>query len=117
MTDPTRATEHCAHPSYRLPCLVPHCARWRGHRKGHPIKPGTRFICGPHWRATDSLHRRALSRARRRTKDALSWGTQADGFVTFQTPARRLEYRQAVAAEVRLWRRLRREAIERAAGL
>ena len=75
----------------RLACLVPGCRHTRGDRKGDPILPGMEWICAEHWRLVPRPLKAIRTRARRKGKGG--------------------------AVLARLWRRIRREAIERAMGL
>ena len=75
----------------RLRCIVPGCSHTRGDRKGDPITPGMEWICAGHWRLVPRALKAIRTRARRKGKD------------------------RVVLA--RLWRRIRREAIERALGI
>lgn len=78
-------------PGDRIPCCVPFCRRTRRNDIGFE-----EWICDDHWRAVPAPMRRVYSRALRR-------------------------YRRGVGGygepESRLWRRLRRAAVEAAAGL
>lgn len=72
--------------------MVPGCRHARGDRKNDPLPPVQNYewICGEHWRAIPAARRRVYHRANRIK-------------------------RSHVAAI--LWRRLKRLAIERAAGI
>lgn len=77
--------------SLRMACQVPGCRRTRGQRKGEPpLTPTTEWICGDHWRMVPRELRRLLFTARRRRRQRL----------------------HALA-----WRRAKRAAVERAAGI
>ena len=85
----------------RLSCCVPFCHRTRGDRKGDPLRPGMEWLCGDQWRLCDKNYRRAYGRHRRKwrrfspkQRDVLMWVVMD-----------------------RLWRRLKRQAIERAMGI
>jgi hypothetical protein len=82
----------------RISCIVPFCRHTRGDRKGDPLKPGTEWICGDHWRLVDRQHRSAYGRYGKRWR-------------RFGPPPRSRE------AHARLWAWLKRRAIERAAGI
>lgn len=80
----------------RIACVVPGCRRKRGQRKGEPpITEHTEFICRDHW----ALVPRSLKLLRRRLRRR--HGDRPRGWV----------------ADRRIWGRMRRHAIERAAGL
>lgn len=72
----------------RIPCLVPGC---RCGSRRFPPAPGREYICAKHWRLVDKSLKLTRSRGRRRGK-----GERFDRLV---------------------WMRMRRQAIERAAGL
>lgn len=75
----------------RISCIVPFCRRTRGDRKGDPITPGMEWICAEHFRPIDRAMKRIYRRAIRRDRCS--------------------------PATARIWRRLKRAAIEAAAGL
>lgn len=82
----------------RISCVVPFCVLTRGDRKGDPIKPGMEWICGDHWRLIEKQPRRVYGRMRKRRRKFSP--TQSD-----------------IEAEWRLWRWLKRKAIESAMGI
>lgn len=79
----------------RIPCEVPFCRRTA--KREPQDEPDTRIICGGHWRFGDARPRRVYSRARRKYK---------------RTGDPR--YR---AIMNRCWERVRKQAIERSAGV
>ena len=82
----------------RICCIVPGCTRTRGLRKGETeLQSHWEWICGVHWPATSKRLRRVWFRAKRRTNRNPSEAN--------------------LAAEDRLWRRMKRHAIERAMGI
>jgi len=106
----------------RIYCVVPGCRHTRGDRKGDPVTPTMEWICGDHRRhiprAMRALYRRAYRRADRAEArfnslyDANLSGQDATGFEDALEAATR-----ALNVRARLWRRVRREAIERSLGL
>lgn len=80
----------------RLPCLVPFCGRTA------PYKAHTEIICGKHWRMVPKRHRAALTRRRRRLLRIMSTSPRYPG---------------ALNAYRRMWRRIRRAAIEAGSGI
>jgi hypothetical protein len=93
--------------SIRIRCCVPHCAHTLGQRKGdaEPLTPSTQWICRNHWMAIPKRMRMVHSRA---------WNWQHD------KPYRRKGsplMRDNDEVSWRIWRRCKRAAIERAAGL
>lgn len=89
--------------SDRLPCLVPHCRRTRRQEPDPVNVDGQIFdlmeewICPRHWPLVPAEARRIYSAAKRRL--------------------RKLQNQKCAAVAARLWRRCKREAIERAAGI
>lgn len=81
-----------AYPSdvQKLCCCVPLCERWRGDRKGDPVSQYDVFICQEHWSLTSKTWRRRHVLFRRRQRYDLA---------------------------ARMFARLMKQAIERAAGL
>lgn len=63
-----RAPDDCVHPDFRLQCSVPHCRRWRGHRKNDSIRPGMAWICQRHWMLVSPTWRRRIALFRRRER-------------------------------------------------
>lgn len=78
--------------SDRTPCLVPFCRRTR---KSLPDRP--EWICGVHWPRTDRRLRRLIRKVRRRRE--------------------RVDSDRLYALHVKLWEKLKQQAIERAVGL
>lgn len=76
----------------RLMCVVPHCQRTRGERKGEPaITEDSEWICGEHWRAVPRQLKAIKSRAFRQGRPG--------------------------AALRRIWNKCKRAAIEAAMGI
>lgn len=73
----------------RLPCAVPYCRR--GSTR---FPPGWEFLCGIHWRLVDKALKRLRTKARRKREGA--------------------RYNRL---EALIWRKMKRQAIERAAGI
>lgn len=99
----------------RVRCLVPGCNHTRGDRKGDPIRPGMEWICAEHWRPVSRRLKAIRSRALRRLKRAetvLPAVELAGAWTSIHETARRAD-----AAQWRLWKRIKREAIERAMGI
>lgn len=108
-------------PANRIPCCVPFCRR---------TAPGSdgEIICGSHWRLIPKVRRRAFRRASKRMVTAIEVGamrTTAPGecgiriggiWRTFDD-AGWDELHRAKRSMWRLWGRIKRDAIERAAGL
>jgi hypothetical protein len=117
----------------RLRCAVPGCRRTRGQRKGEPpISEGEKWLCGPHWKLIDRrlkayrtkrlrmIYRvwemaNAACEARlaeiapaRAADDDVAWGLAA---------ARSKAARRWRRTKDLIWRRMTRQAIERAAGI
>ena len=82
----------------RIACCVPHCPRTRGDRKGDPVTPDMEWICGDHWRMADKRRRKVWGRVKGRWR---RFGPDAD-----RGPI-----------DDRLWRALKRQAINRAFGI
>lgn len=82
----------------RINCCVPFCKRTR-----KPINDATEWICGDHWKIVRKNRRRVYGRHKKRWR---RFGPEwtADKYLF----CRRIR---------RLWNSLKREAIERAAGL
>lgn len=80
----------------RIPCEVPFCRRTAS-VKNFP-EPGTRIICGKHFRLGDARLLRIYRKARRRVR-------------------RDPNDDAAVRIAGRMWDKIREQAIERAAGL
>lgn len=78
--------------SSRLLCCVPFCRRTTGRTEF------SEWLCGPHWRLVDKRKRQVYGRYMRQ------WRRYG--------PTERM-----AAAAGRIWERLKREAIERAAGI
>lgn len=78
----------------RIPCEVPFCGRTA---KASEFPEGTRIVCGKHWRLGDARPRRLYSAASRKLKK------------TGDERYRDLKHRA--------WERVRKQAIERAAGI
>lgn len=83
----------------RTSCLVPFCRRTTSNEK-LKARRHTEWICGRHWALTDRQARRLLFRIRRK--------------ITQRPLSRRLVLQ---GIEMRLWELLKRQAIERAAGI
>lgn len=86
----------------RTPCCVPFCrrstaGRWKG------------FICGPHWRLVDRDLKQLRSRLRRRFMKRGEVVTIPRGWRFLTDRAARIENG--------IWRRMVRQAIERATGV
>lgn len=126
----------------RLRCVVPSCRRTRGQRKGEPpIKGDEEWICGVHWKMVDrSL--KALRRQSRRRWDrrvAIAEFAKKQAEETFYADMRSRDdgtFRQELYLAWRrcdealnraqwarwrawygIWRRMKRQAIERACGI
>jgi hypothetical protein len=88
----------------RCPCLVPGCKR--------TTKPGPReWICDRHWQAIPKARRRVMSRIVRQYRRQFG----SNGF--WQYPPGSDQRRDALVLQhrwERVWRRLKREAIETA---
>lgn len=84
----------------RVRCLVPHCDRTRGDRKGDQLHPGAEWICGEHWRRVP--RRLKLIRSRLRRRRARLGGKMTDVMR---------------GIESRSWERCKRAAIEAGVGL
>lgn len=80
----------------RIPCEVPFCRRTAS--KAKFPEPDTRIICGKHWRTADQRPRRAYSLAMRRVR-------------------KNLDDERAKVIANNCWERVRKQAIERAAGV
>ena len=85
----------------RIPCCVPHCRRTIARERlaeGYDDRTHWEWICSKHWTAIPRRRRLAYLRAKRQffTRPGSYW---------------------RAPALCRLWIRLKREAIERAAGL
>lgn len=78
----------------RISCAVPYCRRTAPADK---FEPGSRIICGKHWRLGDERPRRAYSLAKKRLK--------ATGLERY------------LRIVHNCWERVLRQAIERAAGI
>lgn len=78
--------------SPRLHCCVPFCRRTTAR-----FQPPTEWICGRHWQLVSKDKRRVYGRRKR------AW--------------RRYHHENDGIAADRIWSRLKREAIERAAGV
>lgn len=110
------------HP--RIACCVPFCRR--GSRK---FPPGTEIICGKHWRLVDRALKRFRTRALKRlgqlheaaaeieaAQAALASGGPEDA--VWWAVDRRVKYgRRYRLVERATWRRMKRQAIERAGGI
>lgn len=87
----------------RLPCLVPHCRRTCRQEpdpvdiEGQTFNLMDEWICARHWPLVPAATRRLYSAAKRRL--------------------RKFRTKKCAAVASRLWRRCKREAIERAAGI
>lgn len=81
----------------RLACVVPFC----GHTTGR-YPEATEWICADHWRRVEPKFRRLLSRLRRRIVA-----------MPEKSPDRAMLFR----VRQHLWGRVKRQAIERAAGI
>lgn len=79
----------------RIRCEVPFCRRTA--KRLPDDTAATRIICGKHWRLGDARYRKLYSMAKRNWKKT---GTDRYGWLMH-----------------RAWERVRRQAIERAAGL
>lgn len=79
-------------PAERIGCCVPFCRRTRKNDQGW-----AEWICGDHWRAVPKAFRRVHGRYLRLLRRGILPG--------------------ATPATSRVWRRVKRAAIERAAGL
>lgn len=97
----------------RLTCCVPFCTHSRQNRDG-----STEWICRDHWRLIPKARRRAWSRQRRRLVAAIAreplvaeWWKMAPG------SPERLVALAMWRVHHRLWKGLKRVAIERAGGL
>jgi hypothetical protein len=104
-------------PGRRVLCLVPFCTCTRGDRKGDPLPADLTFyewICPRHWSALPTMYRRAYRRACRRYSASYGAADAARGFPDKASWLKALHDRSAAQ---RLWRRLKRLAIERAAGI
>ncbi|KFL31413.1 hypothetical protein JP75_07565 [Devosia riboflavina] len=99
----------------RLNCSVPGCTRTRGDRKGDVLGPYIEWICADHWKLVPRWMKAARNRARRRLRRAesiLATVAMVEAWTTVHETARRAD-----AAQWRLWKRLKRAAIERSVGL
>lgn len=83
----------------RLPCCVPFC------RRSTARTEFSEWLCGDHWRLVDRRRRRVYGRYMRQWR---RYGPEARVHI---------DGRVFRAAADRIWRRLKREAIERAAGI
>jgi hypothetical protein len=79
----------------RIKCCVPFCNASRGDRKDDPVRPGMEWICSKHWQLVSRELKRRRSRLRRRHGQT-DHGQKIDGWI---------------------WRRMKSQAIERAAGI
>ena len=95
----------------RIPCLVPFCRRTAAQDK-HP--GATEIVCYSHWRLLPQPKRRVYSRAWRAAKRAFARQT-APG--TYANKTDWLAADRAAGRCERLWRAMRREVIETAAGI
>lgn len=132
MTDRVRLHPDGTVERLRVPCLVPFCKRTR---KRYP-DARDEHICSEHWRSIPIRWRQAFKRAWHRADAA--WGKRIVVAVGEPWPTDRgrlvglrmggewwlwpddgswTECDRAVAAVERLWRRMKREAIEVAAGI
>lgn len=122
----------------RIGCVVPGCRRTRGDRKGDPLQPGMEWICGEHWALVDRSLKRLRARSRRRWDRRIALAKRAGARFLEEssrsatpgshayldlTPlyASASKLRHAEDARRRIlgwiWERMKRQAIERAAGL
>ena len=83
--------------SDRIPCCVPFCRRTASRAK---IGDHTEIICGKHYRLASATLRRRLTKIRRRYRYILPPG----------------ELARLHELDLRLWDRIKAQAIERAAG-
>ncbi|ASW06285.1 hypothetical protein [Rhizobium sp. 11515TR] len=81
----------------RICCIVPFCRRTRGDRKGSLLTPGMEWICRAHWTPIRLERRKVYRRALNAFKDN---PTDKNRDIAFG-----------------LWGAMKREAIERAAGI
>lgn len=79
----------------RIQCCIPFCRRTRGGRKGDPLRDGSEWICGEHWRLVPRRQRQAYGRYAREWRRFGAWEPAA----------------------ARLWRWIKRRATERAMGV
>lgn len=94
--------------SERLNCCIPFCRRTTRNDEGY-----SEWVCGKHWQAVPKTMRRIYIRARRVVDRRYRWDYWAE-------PAgseARIGGHRAVQRTLRLWRRCKRAAIERAGGL
>lgn len=118
-------------PGPRCRCLVPHCQRTRGQRKGeaNPPNPRAEWICAKHWSAVPRRWRAVERRAERRLAAAWEAGTYVspdsewfryvdrDGMNRYFTPTAVDELQRAWLAYRRTSARCKRYAIEAALGI
>lgn len=79
----------------RIQCCVPFCTASRGDRKDDPARPGMEWICSKHWTLVSPDLKRRRSRLRRR-HGRTERGWKIEGWI---------------------WKRMKAQAIERAAGI
>jgi hypothetical protein len=99
----------------RLHCCVPFCKRTCKHMECDPLNAdGWEVICAKHWRAIPPKRRRAYARVHK-----IWWGKDGRGMTLGEIMAHPKWGRRGVhrAAAEHLWKRLKREAIERAGGI
>lgn len=80
--------------SKRLQCCVPFCTRSRGDRKGDPIAQYTEWICAAHYALVDKSLKIRRQRLRRRHRGS----------------------RRGHWLDQLVWKKMKRQAIERAMG-
>jgi len=95
----------------RIPCIVPFCRRTADAAK---MAPATEIICGKHWRTVPAETKARYRQVRRRAKK-LWRALYLDKKI--QKPGREALCERAYDECDRVWERIKREAIEIAAGI
>lgn len=108
------ATRDCANRARgerRLSCVVPFCKHTHGRHKGEPpFNEWTEWICGEHWRLVDQRLKRLRTAIRRRAERLKTGAEYRRGWVHPRLV-------NALGSQRRIWRKMKRQAIERAMGI
>lgn len=101
----------------RIHCLVPHCRRTTDSKNGYG-----EWICSKHWAAVPKASRRVYSRATRRIRRAVAAGemikfTNGSSRLCFRKGTAWVEHIRALSAYERLWKRMKKLAVERSLGI
>lgn len=89
----------------RLACIVPGCRRTHPPIVDEVLGQMTEWVCGRHWRATSARYRAIYARVKRELRSGIRSGCDQAWALG------RFELRR------RVWRKLRKQAVERGVGI